>query len=132
AQSQFPVDGYCIQNFVIVELLFHHFDFSIEFFGIVLGPPVIQIAVCIVLATLIVKTMSHFMTDYSTDSSVIYSIISIWIVKWKLENTGWKNDFIETRIVICIHGLRRHHPFGFVNRLTKFIDFVLIVDRIQF
>ena len=48
-------------------------------FGILFCPPVNHISVFVVVATLVVEAVSHFMTDYYTNSPIVVGIIGMHI-----------------------------------------------------
>src|SRR6516162_6213780 len=62
--------------------------------------------------------MSHFMPDDCTYPTVIDSIISILKKEWGLENSGRKYNFVTVGAIVGVDGLRRHSPFGGINRFT--------------
>ena len=98
----------------------HYIGTFLEVLSIFFRPPVFQITVFVVLATLVVEAVCHLMTDYNTDCTVIEGIISIHIEERILQDTGRETDFVRCRIVISVYGLRSHQPLVFIHRLTGF------------
>ena len=106
------------QNLDLIEKISHHLGSSIKVLLICLRPPIDEVTIFIKLATLIIESMCHLMTNNNTDCAVVEGIISLHIEERILENTGGETDLIAGRIVICIHRLWRHVPFGFVHRFA--------------
>ena len=107
-----------------VKEVHHYLSTFLEFLGIFFRPPVFQISVFVILTSLVIKSMCHFMTDNNSDSTVIHCIISIHIKEWRLQDSCREADLIGCRVVISINGLRSHQPFiliywfaGFGNHL---------------
>ena len=80
-------------------------------------PPVGQVSVHIVFAPLIIEAMGELVPDHSTDPSVVHGIICFRIEERRLQYARWKDDLIETRIVVGVHNVRAHEPFGLVHGL---------------
>ena len=109
---------YARSYFNAIKSLLHHFRALIEGFLILFRPPVNHISILVKMTALIVESVRHLVTDYHADSAVVKRIVGIHIEERILENTGGETDLIAGRIVICIHRLWRHVPFGFVHRFA--------------
>ena len=70
------------------------------------------------------------MADYHSDSAVIYSIVSIRIEERRLEDGCREADLVCCRVVICIHSLRTHTPFGSVHRLSLVLHHILVTESV--
>ena len=94
---------------------------------ILVGPPVIQIAITIEFASLIVKGMTDFMPNDSSDRAIIDCRVGRWIEDRRLQNRCGKYDFVQARVVIGIDRLRCHSPLFSINRLAKFRQHPLVL-----
>ena len=92
---------------------------TFERLGIVSRPPIAQIAARIKTAAFIVKAMGQLMSNGPTGIPVIRGIVQRSVIKWRLKDAGRKIDIVHLRIVISIHGGRRHQPLTSVYRLTN-------------
>src|SRR4051794_35520182 len=94
------------------------FRAALEFFQVLLGPPVVEVALCVELTTLIVETVRQLVADHCTYRAEVDSIIHLVVVKRWLKNSGREVDVVVLRIVVRVNSRRRHVPFLLVNRLT--------------
>ena len=111
----------CIQSrqyFNLVEEVYHYFCTFCKAFCIAFCPPVFQVTIFIELTSLVIESVSHFMSDYYTDSSIVTSIICIHIEERILQNSSRETDFVCRRIVVCIDSLRSHQPFILIYRFA--------------
>ena len=53
-----------------------------------------HVSILIKATTGIIKSVSHFVTNNNTNCSVVYSIITIHIEKWRLKNCCRENNFV--------------------------------------
>src|SRR5579884_2912108 len=107
-QHQLAVLMKLVFNNVAVELFLNALSPLLEPFQIIGRPPVHQVSMRIKLASLIVKTMRHFMSDHRTHCAIVDGVIGVGIEERRLKNASWKHDLVHRRIVIGIHGGRRH------------------------
>ncbi len=125
SESQFSI-GLKIRKHIYLGKLSHeYFRFGLELGGISVRPPVGHIAVLVEEASLIIKSVRHLMSYDNAYSSVIYSIVSIWIEERRLENCCREADLICRRIIICIDSLRSHSPLTLVGRFAEFRQIVV-------
>ena len=80
------------------------------------------------MASLVIESMGHFMSDDSSDGAVIDRCIGFEIEKRWLQNSRRENDFVYAGIVIGINSLGKHMPFGFIDR---FVDFFHITFDVK-
>ena len=120
---------YCINNNNATILIGQNIGSEIELTRIFGSPPITKVAIFIELTSHIIETMCHFMSDNNTDSSVIDGIIGIGIKEWWLQNTCWKTDFIGSRVIISVHGLRAHIPYRLIDLLAYFFEHI---SRLEF
>ena len=97
-------------------------SFGGKFFTIISSPPVAQVADRIRLAARVVKAVANFVADDGNDAAVIYRIVRSGIEERWLQNRCGKYNFIEPRVVIRVHRLRRHAPLFTVNGVTELGD----------
>ena len=73
------------------------------------------------------------MTDYSTNASIVYGLIGTVIIERRLQNGGWKYNFVKEWIVIGVDRLRSHLPLSLIHRLAQFGEFAsgLVFTRIH-
>ena len=69
-----------------------------------LSPPVFQIAVLIVLASLVVKAVRHFMTDYHSDSTIVEGIVRIHVKRFDERAQVMVNVFDSIEVAPGVYG----------------------------
>ena len=116
--------------FNTVEEVSHHRRTSLKVLGIFCRPPIFQVTILIILTTLIIKSMGHFMSDNYTNRSIIEGIIRIHIKERILKYTGRETDLIRRWIVICIYCLRSHIPLVLIDRFTIFADHFVVTPLV--
>ena len=112
-------------------MIHHHLSPVDENFCILCCPPIGQVSFFIVLSPLIIKAVSHLVSDYNSDSSVIKCIVSIHIEKRILQNTCGETNFICRRIVISIYRLRSHIPSVPVHRFAGIGNHIIEIEFIR-
>src|SRR5215469_9154102 len=58
--------------------------------------------------------MRQLMADYGAYAAKVYGVIRFVAVKRRLQNACWKVDVVLARIVVGVHGGRRHAPLALV------------------
>ncbi|SKU72969.1 Uncharacterised protein [Mycobacteroides abscessus subsp. abscessus] len=91
-----------------------------EFVTVGVGPPVDQVAVAVVLGTLIIEAMADLMSDDGSDPTVVGGVVGIRVEEWGLQNRRGKDDFVHARVVVRIHRLRSHEPFVAIDGSGQF------------
>src|SRR6056297_1194999 len=76
-QAQFAICMYCVKDYLIVVLFYKNISPVIKFFFIFFSPPTFQVPILVVLSSLVIKSMSHFMANNCSDCSIINSFITI-------------------------------------------------------
>ncbi len=97
----------------------------LELLGVFRRPPILEIALRIKLAALIVESMCQLMTDHRSDAAVVYRGVHFVVVKRGLQNSGWKVDVVLGRVVVGVHGGRRHEPFGAIHLFPYFVELAM-------
>ncbi len=95
---------------------------------IFLREPVVQIAVGVELAALIVEAMADLMPDDGADATVVHRIVGLHVEERRLQDRGRKHDLILFRVVVRIDSLRRHLPFVAIDRLAELVDIALDLE----
>ena len=91
---------------------------GLEVLAILIGPPVVELAVAVVLRTLIVEAMADLVADHCADAAVVRRILGLRVEEWGLQNRGREHDDIHAWLVVGVHRLRIHQPFVLVDRLA--------------
>ena len=63
--------------------------------------------------------MGHLVADHNADSAIVHRLVGIRIEERRLKDGCREADFVGCRIVVGIHRLRSHPPFGTVCLLAK-------------
>src|SRR5262249_15612899 len=95
-------------------------------------PPVSDLSSLVEFTSLIVETMSHFVTDDRSDRTVVHSWIGIRIEERRLKDCCRKRDLIHQRIVISVYGLRGHTPLCSVDRLVQTLHLTVPLELARF
>ena len=90
----------------------------LELLSIFFSPPVFQVTVLVILTTLVIKSVSHLMTNHYADGTIVEGIISLHIEEGILQNTSREANLVGCWVVVCIHSLRSHQPLGAIYWLT--------------
>ena len=98
--------------------------------SIISCPPIVEHTISIILTTLIIKSVSHLMTNNNTDSTIVECFISLRIEEWILKDTCWEADLVCCWVVISINSLRSHKPLVLINWLTSLVGNTLVVSKL--
>src|ERR1041385_6175841 len=109
-------------DFIRIELLNNTVRAGGEFLVVIRCPPHRQVTIRVEARAGIIETVRHLVTDHGADAAVIDRVIGFWIVEGRLQNTCGKNDLVELRIVISVHGWRRHAPLSLINGLADLAE----------
>ena len=126
-QGQCAIDVIARQGRIAAVLRHQCLGFGGKFLAVVGGPPVAQIAHRIRLAALVIEAVADFMADHGNDTAIVHRVVGSGIKKRRLQNGCRKHDFIQARVVIGIHGLRRHAPLLTIDRLAESGDIALVL-----
>ena len=119
--------------YAVVELA-HHLNAFCEALCVLVAPPLAQVAVLVVLGSLVVESVSHLMSDDYTDGSVVEGIVGLHVEEWGLQNAGREAYLVGGGIVVGVHGLRCHEPLVAIYRLVELranhlLDFPLVAGK---
>jgi len=126
-EREFAVYTQIIERLIAAVLLDELSCARLELRQISVCPPVAHNAVTIKGAARIIKAMADFVTNHGADATIINSIFCAQIKERRLQDGGWKNNFVQRWVVIGIYGLRRYAPFGSINRTVMTIHQALIL-----
>ena len=89
----------------LIELCGQFFGKFIECCCVFFCPPVGEVSVLVELTALVVKSVSHFMADHNTDSTVVLCIVGFGIEVGGLKDSGGEAYFVCGGIVVGVYGL---------------------------
>src|SRR3712207_476810 len=103
-----------------------HVGTLVKSLGVVGCPPILHVAIGVILTTLVIETVGHFMANHYTDSAIVERIVGLGVKERILKNARREAYLIGCRVIISINRLRSHEPFVLVNGLSGslFYDFV--------
>src|SRR5699024_4950064 len=127
SEYQLRVHVQAIQHVIVIILLNYLLGKLFKAFPIIFCPPVFEIPQLVILASLIIEAMRHFVTNNCSYCSIIDGIISSLMIKWRLKDACRKHNFVKRRIIIGINSWRRHKPFRTVYWFSQFIYHMLIL-----
>ena len=94
-----------------------HLSALVVFSLIISCPPVLQVSVLVKLTTLIVESMTHLVSNYYADSTIVSSVVSLWIEEWWLQDSSREVDAVEEWVVESVNCLWCASHLGLVYRL---------------
>ncbi|MBG9885282.1 hypothetical protein ABE10_01500, partial [Bacillus toyonensis] len=98
--------------------------------AIVVGPPVLQLALSVVAAALVVEAVADLMADHAPDPAVVRRRVAPGVEERVLEDRGGEHDLVHERVVVGVDHLRRHEPLVAVDGLADLADrAVMLEDR---
>ena len=90
-----------------------------NFVGVLLGPPVLQIALGVELAAFVVEAVGQFVADGAAGVAVVRRVVHLRIEERRLQHAGREVDVVHLRVVVGVHGRRRHAPFAAVDAACR-------------
>ena len=93
---------------------------------IFIRPPVVELAVTVILAALIVETMTDLVADNRADTTIIGRIVSLGIEERRLQNRRREDNHVERGLIVGVHCLRVHQPFVTIHRLAGFGQLITV------
>src|SRR5947208_15201571 len=90
----------------------------LKFLGVLLSPPLVEIAFGIELAAFVVESVRELVANYGGRVAVVNGIVHLQVIERRLQNAGGKIDVVHLRIVISVDRRRGHAPLAPVNRLA--------------
>ena len=96
---------------------------------VVVGPPVVEVAVAVVLRALVVEAVADLVPDHRADRAVVHRVVGVEVEERRLQDRGREDDLVHPRVVVRVHRLRRHQPLGPVDRLAELGQVTRRLDR---
>ena len=75
-----------------------------EFLGILLGPPILEIAFRVELAAFVVEAVSELVADSRAGVAVVGRVVLFGVVERGLEDAGGKVDVVHLGVVVGVDG----------------------------
>src|SRR5258708_1379705 len=88
AEGQLAVDVHAGQHLIAVELVHHLLGAGLELLGVGLRPPLREVAVSVVVATLVVEAVRDFVADDRPDAAVVDGVIQREVEERRPGNAG--------------------------------------------
>ena len=73
---------------------------------ILIAPPVGEVAVFIVSASLVIEAVDHFMADHHTYRTIIESVVGVDVEVWRLQYSGRETYFVDEKALDKLASLR--------------------------
>ena len=128
AEREFAIDLEAREQCDAAEVVGYDFGTLVKLLFVALCPPVLDIAILVKLASLIVKSMGHLVSDGSANAAIVVGFVSGRDKKWRLQDAGREANLIGGGIVVGVDGLWGHEPLGLVDGLVDFLlDLVVIL-----
>ena len=127
-EGEFTVGIDTGRNFNAVEMINDELGFLLEGGGILFGPPVGEVAVFVVVTALVVEAVGHLVADNHADGTVVGGIIRVHVEERRLQDAGREAYLVGGGVIIGVHRLRGHLPFGRIDFLA---DFAHVVSHIE-
>ena len=90
-----------------------------ELGAVVVGPPVDQVAVAVVLGALVVEAVADLVADHRADAAVVGRVVGLGVEERRLQDRGREHDLVHPGVVVGVDGLRRHEPLVAVDRAAE-------------
>ncbi len=92
---------------------------GLELLAVGLGPPVVHVAVAVVLRSLVVEAVADLVADHGADAAVVHRVVGLHVEERRLKDRGGEDDLVHPRVVVGVDRLRRHEPFVAIDRLAQ-------------
>ena len=83
---------------------------------VVRGPPVVQVALAVVLRALVVEAVADLVADHRSDAAVVLGRVGVRAEERLLQDPGREADLVGAGVVVGVDGLRQHEPLVTVDR----------------
>ena len=95
------------------------FGALLELLAVGVGPPVVQVAVAVVLRALVVEAVADLVADDRADAAVVDRVVGVEVEERRLQDRGREDDLVHPRVVVGVDRLGRHEPLVAVDRLAE-------------
>ena len=99
----------------------------IEVLCIVCCPPIAHVSVLIIVSSLIIKAVSHLVTNHYSDRTIVESVVCFGVKERSLKDTCRETYFVCGWVIVCIYCLRSHQPLVFINRFASLFLYGFVV-----
>ena len=79
------------------------------------GPPVVEVAVAVVLRALVVEAVTDLVADDRADAAVVLGRVGVGVEERLLQDAGGEADLVGAGVVVGVDGLRQHEPLVAVD-----------------
>ena len=86
------------------------------------GPPVVQVALAVVLRPLVVEAVTDLVTDDGPDAAVVERRVGVRVEERRLQDRGGEADLVGARVVVGVDVLRVHQPLVAVDRAAELAE----------
>ena len=101
-----------------------------ESVGILLGPPILEVALGVELAALVVEAVRQLVADGGAGVAVVGRVVHLRIVERRLQHAGRKIDVVHLRVVVGVDRGRRHPPLAAIYRLADLGELAAVFEEI--
>ncbi len=131
AECQPALDVRAGQHLVSIVLRNQLVGAGLELSRVLGRPPVAQRAGRVILTALIVEAVADLVADDDADAAVVDRRIGVRIEERGLQDRCRKDDLVLRRVVVSVHRLRGHAPFGAVERPAELVQIALVFERLR-
>ena len=93
------------------------------------GPPVVEVALAVVLRALVVEAVADLVTDDRADAAVVLGRVGVGVEERPLQDAGREADLVGARVVVGVHGLRQHEPLVAVDGRADLAQLAVGLER---
>ena len=129
AERQLTVHVQVVDGDVAVVLLHELRRALLEQLAVLVGPPADVIALRVELRALVVEAVHQLVADDAAHRAVVHRVVGLRVEERRLHDGGREHDLVLQRVVVRVDGLRRHAPFGLVDRLADLRELALRLER---
>ena len=99
----------------------------LEVFG---GPPVVEVALGVELAALVVEAVGEFVADDGADVAVVDGVVLGAVVEGRLQDSGGEVDVVHAGVVVGVDGGRGHLPLLLVDGLADLVELAVVLEGV--
>ena len=119
AQRLVAVDMHAGKHLVPVVQFRNPLGPHLEAAGIGIGPPVLQVALPVILPALVVEAMGEFMADGRGERAVIVGVTGALVEEGGLQDARRQDDLVQRPVIVGVVGLRRDASLVAVDGLPE-------------
>ena len=130
AQGELAVGVEVGQHLDGVEVVDEDTSPLLEAGGVVSRPPVLEVAVLVVLAALVVEAVGHLVANDHADGAVVAGVVGRHVKEGVLEYAGGEAYLVGGGVVVGIDGLGRHEPLVAIDGLAGLGEHVVVLEGV--